>query len=62
MGRRRVLPLAAGPRRDEGLEVVGHESRHGEDPSADIRSRLYGFSMGETPDYSYEVVEDTLTI
>src|SRR5829696_5362725 len=29
---------------NRGLEVIGHEHKYGEDPSADIRSRYYGFS------------------
>lgn len=29
---------------NRGLEVIGHEHRYGEDPSADIRSRYNGFS------------------
>jgi hypothetical protein len=29
--------------------------RYGEDPSADIRSRYYGFSEGETLHYTYEL-------
>lgn len=45
-----------------GLEVIGHEHRYGEDPSADIRSRYFGFGEGETLDYTYEVRDDTLTI
>ena len=47
---------------NRGLEVIGHESKYGEDPSQDIRSRYYGFSEGETLDYTYEIVGDTLTI
>jgi hypothetical protein len=47
---------------NKGLEVIGHESKYGEAPSADIRSRYYGFSEGETLDYTYEIVDDTLTI
>jgi hypothetical protein len=47
---------------NRGLEVIGHESKYGEEPSADIRSRYYGFSEGETLDYTYEIVGDTLTI
>lgn len=46
----------------KGLEVIGHERRYGEAPSADIKSRYYGFGEGETLDYTYELVEDTLTI
>jgi len=45
-----------------GLEVIGHERKYGENPSADIRSRYYGFSEGETLDYTYEIVGDMLTI
>jgi hypothetical protein len=40
---------------NKGLEVIGHEHRYGEDPSTDIRSRYYGFSEGETLDYTYEI-------
>ena len=46
----------------KGLEVIGHEQRFGEAPSADIRSRYYGFSSGETLDYTYELIGDRLTI
>ena len=46
----------------EGLEVIGHERRYGEQPSKDIRSRYYGFSEGETLDYTYDVTGDTVTI
>jgi hypothetical protein len=45
-----------------GLEVIGHEHRYGEEPSADIKSRYYGFGEGETLDYTYELQDDTLTI
>lgn len=47
---------------NRGLEVIGHEQRFGEKPSRDIRSRYYGFSAGETLDYTYELAGDTLTI
>lgn len=47
---------------NRGLEVIGHEHRYGEDPSADIRSRYYGFSEGETLDYTYQIKDNTLTI
>jgi hypothetical protein len=46
----------------KGLEIIGHEQRYGESPSADIRSRYYGFSSGETLEYTYELSGDTLTI
>ena len=45
-----------------GLEIIGHEQKYGEAPSADIRSRYYGFSSGETLEYTYELAGDTLTI
>ena len=47
---------------NKGLEVIGHEHRYGQDPSVDIRSRYYGFSEGETLDYTYEIKDDRLTI
>ena len=47
---------------NKGLEVIGHEQTFGEVPSQDIRSRYYGFSEGETLDYTYELEGDTLTI
>ena len=47
---------------NKGLEVIGHERKFREEPSADIRSRYYGFSEGETLDYTYELQGDTLTI
>ncbi len=46
----------------KGLEVIGHAHSYGEQPSEDIRSRYYGFGEGETLDYTYELVGDTLTI
>src|SRR5688500_12527102 len=39
---------------NKGLEIIGHEHRYGEDPSADIRARYYGFSSGETLHYTYD--------
>src|SRR4029453_924917 len=47
---------------NKGLEVIGHEHKYGEEPSADITSRYYGFFEGETLDYTYEIKDDTLTI
>jgi len=46
----------------KGLEIIGHDHRYGEEPSADIRSHYYGFGEGETLDYTYEIRNDTLTI
>jgi hypothetical protein len=45
----------------KGIEVIGHEQTFGAPPSEDIKSRYYD-SMGNTLDYVYEVVGDTLTI
>jgi hypothetical protein len=46
----------------KGLEVIGHEQKYGQPPSADIKSRYYGFSSGETLEYTYELRGDVLTI
>jgi hypothetical protein len=46
----------------KGLEVIGHEQRYGESPSADIKSRYYGFGEGETLDYTYQINGNILTI
>ncbi|MFD1504922.1 hypothetical protein ACFSBG_04455 [Georgenia yuyongxinii] len=44
-----------------GLVVIGHLQLYGEELSADIRSRYYGFSEGVTFDCTHEIVGDTLT-
>ena len=44
-----------------GMEVIGHERRLGEEPSADVKSRFYS-GTGDTLDYVYELEGDTLTI
>jgi hypothetical protein len=46
----------------KGLEIIGHEHAYGQEPSADIRSRYYGFGEGETLDYTYELKDNTLKI
>ncbi|MBI5160978.1 MAG: hypothetical protein HY996_06155 [Micrococcales bacterium] len=46
----------------KGIEIIGHEQKYGEEPSTDIRSRYYGFSEGETLEYTYEIASDTLSI
>ncbi len=48
-------------RRSKGIEVIGHERQFGGEPSEDIKSRYYG-GEGDTLDYVYELVDDTLTI
>ncbi len=49
-------------RKIKGIEIIGHLQRLGEEPSKDIRTRVYSFLDGLTLDYVYEVVGDTLTI
>ena len=44
-----------------GLEVIGHLCPFGEPPSEEIHSRFYD-SAGNTLDYVYELVGNTLTI
>ena len=48
-------------RKIKGIEIIGHEQKFGESPSVDIKSRFYD-TMGNTFDYVYELVGDTLTI
>lgn len=45
-----------------GIEIIGHESRFGAGPSAEIKSRFYSFLDGMTLDYVYEMEGDTLII
>jgi hypothetical protein len=47
--------------RSTGLEIIGHSRPFGQPPSEDIVSRYYG-AGGDTLDYVYEIVGDTLTI
>lgn len=46
----------------KGVEIIGHESVFGSEPSEDIKSRFYSFLDGMTLDYVYELEGDTLTI
>ena len=46
----------------KGVEIIGHESTFGSEPSEDIKSRFYSFLDGMTLDYVYEMEGDTLTI
>lgn len=48
--------------RIKGIEVIGHESIFGAEPSTEIKSRFYSFLDGMTLDYVYEMEDDTLTI
>lgn len=45
----------------KGMEIIGHEQKFGEEPSADIKARIYD-TMGNTFEYVYEMEGDTLTI
>jgi len=45
----------------KGIEIIGHLQSFGEEPSQDIKSRIYD-TMGNTFDYVYELEGDTLTI
>ena len=45
----------------KGMEVIGHLQPFGEQPSQDIRSRIYD-TTGNTFDYTYEVNDETLMI
>lgn len=49
-------------RKIKGIEVIGHWQRLEEEPSKEIRSRFYHFVTGQTLDYVYELVDDTITI
>ena len=46
----------------KGIEIIGHESLFGAEPSEHIKSRFYSFLDGMTLDYVYEMEGDTLTI
>lgn len=46
---------------EKGIEIIGHEQKYGQEPSADIKSRYYG-AMGSTFDYVYEIQGNTLMI
>jgi hypothetical protein len=47
--------------RVEGVEIIGNLRPFGEEPGVDVVSRFYD-STGNTLDYVYELVGDTLTI
>jgi hypothetical protein len=54
--------LEHGGRPIRGIEMIGHLQGLGEEPSKDIRARVYSFLDGLTLDYVYELNGDTLTI
>ena len=51
-----------GENKIQGIEIIGHESPFGAEPSAEIKSRFYSFLDGMTIDYVYEMEDGTLTI
>ncbi len=46
----------------KGIEIIGHEQNFGEEPSAEIKTRVYSFIDGLTLDYVSEMDGDELTI
>jgi hypothetical protein len=46
----------------KGIELIGHPQAFGEEPSPEIKTRVYSFLDGQTLDYVYEIEGDTLTI
>lgn len=54
--------LIHGGRPIKGIEVIGHLQLFGEEPSPEIRTRVYSYLDGMTLDYVYELEGDTLTI
>jgi len=45
-----------------GMEIIGHELKFGEEPSAEIKTRFYSYLDGMTLDYVYEMDGNNLTI
>lgn len=46
----------------KGIEFIGHFQMFGEEPSEEIKTRVFSFLDGMTLDYVYELVDDTLII
>jgi len=46
----------------KGIEIIGHEQKFGEEPSAEIKTRFYSFLDGMTLDYVYEMEGNNFTI
>ncbi|MBA2339115.1 MAG: hypothetical protein H0V88_01870 [Pyrinomonadaceae bacterium] len=46
----------------KGIEIIGHEQKFGEEPSKEIKTRVYSFMDGMTLDYVYEMDDEGLTI
>lgn len=59
---RQYFDLVHDGHRNKGIEMIGHFQMFGEEPSEEIRTRVYSFLDGMTLDYVYELVDDTLII
>ncbi len=46
----------------KGIEIIGREQKFGEEPGAEIKTRVYSFMDGMTLDYVYEMDDEGLTI
>ncbi len=56
------IDLEHGGRKIKGIEFIGHTQGLGEEPSPEIRTRVYSFLDGLTLDYVYELEGNMLTI
>jgi hypothetical protein len=54
--------LLHGDQRNKGIEYIGHFQLFGEEPSEEIKTRVFSFLDGMVLDYVYELVDDTLII
>jgi hypothetical protein len=59
---RQHFDLVHAGHRNKGIEMIGHLQLFGEEPSKEIKTRVYSFLDGMTLDYVYELVDDTLII
>ena len=48
--------------RNKGIELIGHFQMFGEEPSEEIKTRVFSFLDGMVLDYVYELIDDTLII
>lgn len=54
--------LLHGEHRNKGIEYIGHFQMFGEEPSEEIKTRVFSFLDGMVLDYVYELVDHTLII
>ena len=54
--------LLHGEHRNKGVEYIGHFQLFGEEPSEEIKTRVFSFLDGMVLDYVYELERDTLII